>query len=95
MAKYMLTVQHSQQKVAYLEFLASDDSDAKTKGEQLFKLYQSESDFRTKAPYITGNFSGAKPPITNHWVSKWLESETAINAWGQYCGGYWETLQVD
>lgn len=91
--KYMLTVQHENQKVAYIEFTAENDELAKTGGENLFRTYKSLPNFIPLwSKGVSGNFTGAKPAIKNHHVSKWILSETATNANGVFCGGYWAKI---
>ena len=91
--KYMLTIQHEEQKVSYTEFLADSDKLALSQAEIIFKNYQSQEFFMRKYPYISGNFTGRKPQIKNHHVSKWVNSETAVSAWGFFTGGYWKILK--
>lgn len=89
----MLTIQHREQKVAYIEFKADNDESAKTQSEIIFNDYKIKPSFMTHQPYISGNFTGIKPVIESHHVSKLVYSETAVNAWGQFCGGYWSTIK--
>ena len=93
MSKQMLTVQHSEQKVAYLEFNSENDETAKTQGEFIFKNYSNEGIFVPKFPNITGNFTGYKPKIISHHVSKWIANVMSTNAWGMSCGGYWSNVK--
>ena len=91
--KYMLTIQHDYQKVAYVEFRSENDNKAKEQAERIFNNYQTEKYFQpTFGNGTSGNFSGIKPRITGHWVSKWVSSEIAVNAWGQSSGGYWSNF---
>lgn len=93
MNKYMLTIQHAEQKVAYLEFMAENDEQARRQGEALFSEYASHPNFTPGyARHSSGNFSGPKPRIISHRVSIWIKSETATNAWGSLSGGYWSNL---
>lgn len=92
--KYMLTIQHDFQKVAYIEFKADNNEQAKVKAESLFNAYKNESIFTpTSYRAVTGNFSGYKPSIKGHWISKWVLSDTACNAWGRPTGGYWGAME--
>ena len=94
MNKYMLTVQHYFQKVAYIEFKADNDEQARIKAESIFDQYKKEPVFApTSLGAITGNFSGQKPRIEGHWLSKWVLSDTACNAWGRPTGGYWGSME--
>lgn len=92
MSKYMLTIQHDNQKVAYIEFDSSDDELAKQQGESIFKQYEKQPEFIPRWPDITGNFSGYKPRIENRRISKWIESNTITNGWGRASGGYWKSI---
>ena len=91
--KYMLTIQHDQQKVAYIEFQADNDSAAMKAGESIFACYKTIPAFIPRAPHESGNFIGYKPPIKSRNVSKWIENVIARNAWGRPCGGYWSTIE--
>lgn len=88
----MLTVQHDNQKVAYIEFNSEGDKTAKEQAEHIFADYKSKPSFVPKQPYESGNFSGNKTAIKSHDVSKWIASNTAVNAWGANSGGYWSTI---
>lgn len=94
MNKYMLTIQHDQQKVAYIEFTAENNNQAKIRGNAIFEQYKNEPVFRPTAwGVITGNFSGHKPRITDRYISVWVKSPTACNAWGAPSGGYWKGIK--
>lgn len=95
MSKYMVTVQHAYQKVAYIEFMSQDDDLAVIKSRIIFEGYKEDPAFMPKYPYESGNFWGRKPPIIDHWLSKWIPSDIACNAWGRPCGGYWGGLDDD
>ena len=90
--KYMLTIQHDDQKVAYIEFTADNDLAALKAGESIFQQYKTVSAFMPRM-YESGNFTGYKPPIKSCHVSKWVNDANACNAWGRPCGGYWSTIE--
>ncbi len=90
--KFMLTIQHECQKVAYIEFKADNILKALEVGESLFVEYKTQKNFIQKQPYVSGNFSGYKPPIKSHHVSKWVGDTNATNALGQPSGGYWKNI---
>lgn len=89
--KYMLTIQHEDQKVAYFEFTSSDDESAKKSAENKLSEYNEKKGFAPIYPF-SGNFSGIKPAIKNTHVSKWIFSNTAQNAWNNFSGGYWKDI---
>ena len=92
MHKYMLTIQHEEQKVAYINFVAKGDVSARKEAEILLDEYNQKEFIIQKFPNISANFYGVKPKIVSTHLSKWKNSETATNAWGLYCGGYWKDL---
>lgn len=94
MQKYMVMVQHNDQKVAYIEFKSVNDKQAKIDSVNVYKNYVNEKFFQPSyAKGTSGNFTGVKPAIRYYSVSKWVESQTATNAWGQLSGGYWQLLK--
>ena len=94
MNKYMLTIQHDDQKVAYIEFKSENDDQAKITGENIFRNYATEESFIPRYPVSSGNFTGLKPRIKSHYVSKWNSDVNALNANGRPCGGYWSSVLV-
>lgn len=90
--KYMLTIQHEFQKVAYIEFKSDSDDQAKQAGEDIFANYKGVSSLDGRYYPTSANFSGVKPPIKSHHVSKWVLSDTAVNGWGELSGGYWSSI---
>ena len=90
--KYMLTIQHDYQKVAYIEFKADSDNAAIRTGEFIFEQYKTIPTF-SQSHQESGNFTGRKPPIKAHHISKWVNNANAANAWGQPCGGCWSTIK--
>ena len=92
MNKYMLTIQHDFQKVAYICYKAENTEQAEIKAKSLFNEYKLAPVFVPKNPYITGNFSGRKPAIKGHWLQKWVKDANSVNAWGQSSGGYWTSI---
>lgn len=94
MNKYMVMVQHEDQKVAYLEFKSPNHKQAKKEAVNIFENYKNETKFiPSYAKGTSGNFTGSKPRIKYYSVSKWVVSNTAVNAWGGLCGGSWESLK--
>ena len=94
MNKYMLTIQHDYQKVAYICYKAENTKQAESKAESIFKAYKLEPVFKpTRLGAITGNFEGHKPRIKGHWLSKWIPNANSCNAWGQLSGGYWGSVE--
>lgn len=91
--RYMLTIQHNQQKVAYIEFEAGNDNAAIETGESILKRYKAAPAFMPRMPYESGNFTGYKPSIKTHYLSKWVDNVNVCNAWGVPCGGYWSTIK--
>jgi hypothetical protein len=93
MNKYMLTIQHVSQKVAYIEFNSESNEQAKLDGELIFSNYKNISSFMSNmGKGMSGNFTGAKPPIVEYHFSEWVRSKTATNAWGAPSGGYWSNI---
>jgi len=109
MNKYMLSIQHTNQKVTYIEFKSGNDNTARVKGDSLLaeykriprmvtssgRRYGKTQDGIYDGVVYSGNHGGFLPPetITNTWLSKFVKSDTACDAWGRPCGGYWQELE--